>query len=179
MTLSHSPNQNRILAGLPPADYARLLPDLELVSVPVGEGIYEPDIRITHLYFPIDCIVAWIGELASGAAFQTAIAGNEGMVGLSYLLGCESAQARAVVLSGGSAFRIKASLLKKEFESGGALQRLLLRFTHAMMVQTTLLAVSARHYSIEQQKTGSNRRDRVSARSPDRSESSGTGGACR
>ena len=51
MILSHSPNQNRILVGLPPADYARLLPDLELVSVPVGEGIYEPDIRIAHLYF--------------------------------------------------------------------------------------------------------------------------------
>jgi CRP-like cAMP-binding protein len=151
MAPSHSPKQNRILAALPPADYARLLPHLELVCIPSGEGIYEPGIHITHLYFPIDCIVAWIGELASGAAFQTAIAGNEGMAGLSYLLGCENAHARAVVLSGGSAFRIKASLLKKEFESGGALQRLLLRFARALMVQTTLLAVSARHYSIEQQ----------------------------
>jgi hypothetical protein len=66
---------NRILAALPPAAYARLLPDLELVCIPAGEGIYETDIRITHLYFPIDCIVACIGELESGAAFQTSITG--------------------------------------------------------------------------------------------------------
>jgi hypothetical protein len=81
MTLSHSPNQNRILAGLPPADYARLLPDLELVSVPVGEGIYEPDIRITHLYFfPIDCVIARLNGLRSGLTLRTSVTGNEGMV---------------------------------------------------------------------------------------------------
>jgi hypothetical protein len=86
---------NRILAALSPAAYARLLPDLELVCIPAGEGIYETDFRITHLYFPIDCIVACICELESGAAFQTSITGNDGIVGISYLLGCENAHARA------------------------------------------------------------------------------------
>lgn len=107
MTLSHSPKQNRILAVLPPADYARLLPDLELVNIPVGEGIYEPNIRITHLYFPIDCIIARLYELESGASVKTSITGNEGMVGIFYLLGSESTAARAVVLNRGSAFHIK------------------------------------------------------------------------
>lgn len=58
MRLSHSPKQNRILASLPLVDYHRLLPDLELVNISVGEGIHEPDIRITHLYFPINCMIA-------------------------------------------------------------------------------------------------------------------------
>ena len=141
---------NQILAALSPAAYARLLPDLELVRIPAGEGIYETDIRITHLYFPIDCIVACIGELESGAAFQTSITGNDGIVGISYLLGCENAPARAVAFCGGGAFRIPAHLLKKEFDCGGELQRLLLRFTHALIVQTALIAVGARHHSIEQ-----------------------------
>ena len=142
--------KNRILTALSPAAYARLLPDLELVCIPAGEGIYETDIRIAHLYFPIDCIVARLGELRSGAAFQTSLTGNEGIVGVSYLLGCENADARAVASSGGGAFRIRAPLLKKEFDCGGELQHLLLRFTHALIVQIALMAVGARHHSIEQ-----------------------------
>ena len=142
--------QNRILGILPAPVYARLLSDLELVSLSPGQGIYEPDIHITHLYFPIDCIVARLCELKSGAAFQTSVTGNEGMVGISYLLGCEKTHGRAVALSGGSAFRIKAPLLKKEFESGGELQRLLLRFIEALIVQMEHIAVGARHDSIEQ-----------------------------
>lgn len=113
MTLSHSPKQNRILAGLPPAAYARLLPDLDLVSLPVGEGVYEPDIHITHLYFPVGCILARLYELESGASVKTSITGNEGMVGISYVLGSESTSARTVALNEGNAFRIKAPLLKK------------------------------------------------------------------
>lgn len=150
MTLSHSPKQNRILAVLPPADYSRLLANLELVNIPVGEGIYEPDIRITHLYFPIDCIIARLYELENGASTKTSVTGNEGMVGIFYLLGSESTAARAVVLSGGSAFRIKAPLLKKEFECGGNLQRLLLRFTQALIIQTERIAIGNRHHTIEQ-----------------------------
>jgi CRP-like cAMP-binding protein len=150
MITSHSPKQNRILAALPPADYARLLPDLELVNLPVGEGVYEPDIYITHLYFPIDCIIVRLYELEDGASAQTSVTGNEGMVEISYVLGSEVTSARAVALSGGSAFRIKAPLLKKEFESAGDLQRQLLRFTQALIIQTEHISVGNRHHTIEQ-----------------------------
>jgi CRP-like cAMP-binding protein len=143
--------QNQILAGLPPADYARLRSDLELVTLPVGEGIYEPDTYITHLYFPVDCIIARLYELENGTSAKTSLTGNEGIVGVSYLLGSESTSARTVALSGGTAFRIKASLLKKEFESGGHLQRLLLRFIQSLLVQTEQIAVGALHHTIEQQ----------------------------
>lgn len=150
MTTSHSPKQNRILAALPPADYDRLKADLQLVSIPIGAGIYEPDIRITHLYFPIDCIIARLYELENGASARTSVTGNEGMVGVSYVLGSERNSARAVALTGGNAFRIKAPLLKKEFESGGDLHRMLLRFTQALFIQTEQIAIGNQHHTIEQ-----------------------------
>ena len=143
--------QNRILAALSQADYARLLPDFELVNLPVGEGIYEPDINITHLYFPIDCIIARLYELESGASVKTSVTGCEGMVEISYVLGSERTPARAVVLSGGSAYRIKAPLLKKEFDGGEELRGLLLRFTQALIIQTEQITIGNRHHSIEQQ----------------------------
>ena len=70
-TLSNSPPQNRILAALSRPVYERLLADLELVDICVGEGIYEPDIPVAYLYFPVDCIVACIAELSDGATLLT------------------------------------------------------------------------------------------------------------
>lgn len=150
MIPSHELKQNGLLASLSPAACARLLPNLELVPLSAGDGIYESGVHIRYLYFPIDCIVCSIGELASGRALLTSLTGNEGMVGVSYLLGCKDAQARAVTLTGGSAFRIKASLLEKEFDLGEELQGLLLTFTHALLVQTIHIAAGARYFSIEQ-----------------------------
>ena len=151
MTISSNLRQNRILAGLPSADYARLLPDLEQVSIPAGERIYKPDVRITHLYFPIDCIIAALNVLQNGAAIRTSVTGNEGMIGLSYILGYECTHVRVVALTGGKAFRIRASLIKKEFNSGRALRHVLMRFTHALIMQMGHIAVGARDHTIVQQ----------------------------
>lgn len=148
--LTCRPQQNRILASLPSADCSRLLPDLELVSIPMGGEISVPNTLITHLYFPVDCVMARLHQLENGACAKTSVTGNEGMSEISYVLGSEKASARTVALSGGNAFRIKAPLLKKEFDSGGALHRLLLRFTHALLVQTEQIAISSQHLTIEQ-----------------------------
>ena len=151
MTISSSLKQNRILAGLLSADYARLLPDLEQVSIPAGERIYKPDVRITHLYFPIDCIIAALNVLRNGAAIRISVTGNEGMIGLSHILGYEHSRVQAVALTEGKAFRIRAPLIKKEFNSGRALRHMLLRCTHALIMQMGHIAVGARDHTIVQQ----------------------------
>jgi CRP-like cAMP-binding protein len=154
MTPSNDPPQNRILAALPLCVYERLQPDLELVHISTGDDIYDPNIPISHLYFPLDCIVACVAELSDGGTLLTSITGPEGMVCVSYLLGREKAFARTVALSGGNALRIKSQILKKEFDSGDELKRLLLRFTHARILQKTYIALGARYDSIEQQLCG-------------------------
>ena len=111
MVLAHDPTQNRILAGLSPADYGHLAPALELVNFQVGEVIYEPGLCITHLYFPLDCIIARLYELDTCASMQTSVTGNEGMVGISYLLASESASARTAPLKGRRACAATASKL--------------------------------------------------------------------
>lgn len=145
-----TPRQNRILASLPAADYSRLLPCLELVDIPVGGEISAPDTFITHLYFPVDCVIARLYYLDNGAGVKTSVTGNEGMSEVSYLLGSERTSARIVALSGGRAFRIKAPLLKKEFDHRGALHRLLLQFMQTLLIQTEQMAVGNHHLTIEQ-----------------------------
>lgn len=134
MSSSPGPRQNRILAALAPVDYTRLLPFLELVPLQAGHIIHEPGFPIRYLYFPTTCIVARRHELGNGTFTQIGTIGNEGLTGISVLLGAETSRVRKVVQSAGNAYRINASLLKREFDLGGDCQNLLLRFAQALIV---------------------------------------------
>ena len=78
MSLTHSPNQNHLLAALPTAEFERLAAHLELVTMPLGEILYEPGGQMRHAYFPTTCIVSLHYIMESGASAETAGAGNEG-----------------------------------------------------------------------------------------------------
>ncbi len=151
MLPSHSPKQNRILAALPLEDYGRLFPYLEFTSMPLGQTIYEPDSSITHVYFPTTSTVVPLYGVENGSSVQLSIIGNEGLTGISSLLGGGSTPSGVVVQCPGSGYRVKVNTLKKEFDSGGKLQHLVLRFTQALMTQTAQNAVCNRHHNIEQQ----------------------------
>src|SRR2546430_3836023 len=147
---THAPTQNYLLAALPAADYQRLLPDLELVSLPLGMAVYEPGGELNYVYFPTDSIVSLLYVMKDGASAEIAVVGHEGLVGIALFMGGESTSSRAVVQSAGSAYRLASKVLKKEFEYG-PLQHLLLRYTQALITQMAQTAVCNRHHSVEQQ----------------------------
>jgi CRP-like cAMP-binding protein len=151
MLAQHNPKQSQLLAALPPADYARLLPDLELVPLPLGSAVYESGKEQEYVYFPSASIVSLLYVMEDGSSAEIAVVGNEGVVGIALFMGGETTPSRAVVQSAGYAYRLKASLLKKEFERGGPLQYLLLRYTQALITQMAQTAVCNRHHSVEQQ----------------------------
>jgi len=147
----HSPKQNHILDALPAADYARLLPHLELIPMPLGWAVYEAGGQMRYLYFPTTSIVSLLYVLENGASAEIAITGNEGLVGISLFMGGESTPSRAVVQSKGNGYRLRASVLKTEFALGGSLQYLSLRYTQALITQMAQTAVCNRHHTLDQQ----------------------------
>jgi len=151
MESPHSPKQNHLLASLPAADYARLLSELELVPMPLGWSVYESGGHQGYVYFPTNSIVSLLYVMENGASAEMAITGNEGVVGIALFMGGETTPSRAVVQSAGHAYRLKAAVLRREFEHGGALQHLLLRFTQALITQMAQTAVCNRHHSVVQQ----------------------------
>jgi len=151
MSSPHSPKQNHLLAALPEADYARLLPDLELIPMPLGWAVYESGGRLGYVYFPTTSIVSLLYVMEGGASAEIAITGNEGLVGISLFMGGESTPSRAVVQSAGNAYRLRARVLKREFALGGNLQHLALRFTQALITQMAQTAVCNRHHALDQQ----------------------------
>jgi len=151
MTSPHAPKQNHLLAALPAVDYARLLPDLELIPMPLGWAVYESGGHMGYIYFPTTSIVSLLYVMESGASAEIAITGNEGLVGISLFMGGESTPSRAVVQSQGNGYRLKASVLKREFALGGYLQHLALRYTQALITQMAQTAVCNRHHALDQQ----------------------------
>ncbi len=151
MSSPHSPKQNHILAALPVADYARLTPDLELIPMPLGWAVYESGGRMSYVYFPTTSIVSLLYVMEDGASAEIAITGNCGLVGISLFMGGESTPSRAVVQSAGNGYRLRASVLKREFALGGNLQHLALRYTQALITQMAQTAVCNRHHALDQQ----------------------------
>ena len=151
MPSPHSPNQNHLLAALPTAEFERLAAHLELVPMPLGEMLYEPGGQLQHAYFPTTAIVSLHYVMESGASAETAGVGNEGVVGISLFMGGDTTPSSAVVQTAGHAYRLESRLLKQEFNRAGLMQRLLLRYTQALMTQMSQTAACNRHHSVEQQ----------------------------
>ncbi len=143
--------KNRLLAVLPDAEQRRLLPNLELVPMPLGKAVYESGDRIKYVYFPTTAIVSLLYVMENGASAEIAVVGNEGIVGIALFMGGETMPSRAVVQSEGEAYRLDGQFLNAEFNRGGPFQHLLLRFTLAMFAQMAQTAVCNRHHSIDQQ----------------------------
>ena len=150
----HTPHQNHLLAALPDADFATFSNELELVPMPLGHMLYEPGTQLRHAYFPTTSIVSLHYVTATGASAETAGVGNEGVVGVSLFMGGDTTPSSAVVQTAGHAYRLDRHLLQTEFNRAGALQRLLLRYTQALMTQMSQSAVCNRYHSVEQQLCG-------------------------
>lgn len=151
MSEHRDPSENHLLAMLPPDEFETLRDNLELVHLPLGDSVSEPYIEMKHVYFPVDAIVSLLCVMEDGGSAEIAVVGFEGIVGVSLFMGGETTPSRAVVQSAGYAYRLPGSVLKTEFYRGGPMQRLLLRYTQALLTQMAQTAVCNRHHTLDQQ----------------------------
>jgi len=142
---------NHLLRALSPETQDRLFPDLELIEMPLGKSVYESGDAMRFVFFPTDSIISLLYVMETGASAEISVVGNEGLVGIALFMGGESTPSRAVVQSGGHAYRLKGQKLKDEFNRHSDLQNLLLRYTQSLMTQMAQTAVCNRHHSIDQQ----------------------------
>ncbi|MCU9956034.1 MULTISPECIES: Crp/Fnr family transcriptional regulator [Burkholderia] len=151
MSALPSPIDNHLLAALPPEGLAHISPQLVLVDMPLGKVLYESGGALSHVYFPTTSIVSLLYVMEDGSSAEIAIVGNDGLIGIALFMGGETTPSRAIVQSAGHAYRLDARILKDEFRRGGSMQRLLLRYTQALITQMAQTAVCNRHHSIDQQ----------------------------
>ena len=144
-------SQNRLLAALPADEYERLLANLQPVSFSLGEVIYEFAEQLDYVFFPTTSIISLLYTMENGSTAEMGLTGNDGVVGIALFMGGGTMPNRAVVQSAGDAFKMKAKMLQTEFAEGRTFQRLLLRYTQALITQISQTAVCNRLHSVEQQ----------------------------
>jgi len=140
---------NRLLAALPDAEYQNLIPHLKQVSLSLKQVLYEVGEPIEYVYFPHRGIVSSLSTMADGSMVEVGIVGNDGVVGIPAALGDNIATTTAMVQVSGSGMRMKASLLKSEFQRGGVLQNLLLRYIQALYALVTQNAACNRLHQLD------------------------------
>ena len=140
---------NRLLATLPRKEYERLLPNLKEIPLLFEDVLYEAGGVILDVYFPTSGIVSLLAAVEDRATLEVGLVGREGMLGLPIFMEMKTSGNRAVVQGAGSAFRMKASVFRKECQDGGLLPRLLRRYSHSLLTQISQTAVCNRFHPIE------------------------------
>ena len=151
MTPATDPLANHLLAALEAADWQRWKPHLEPVNLRRGEILYAAGQPQFHAYFPTSAIVSLLQVTEAGGSTGFAIAGQEGVVGISLLLGSDTTTSGGSLLIAGQGFRMPALALQEEFNRFEAVRQLLLRYAQALITQITQTAVCSRHHTVDQQ----------------------------
>lgn len=148
---TEAPQQNLLLASLPENVQERLYSRMEKVELVQGNVIYEPGDNVNHVYFPTDAVIAMLGVMENGASVATLIIGNEGVAGLVVLMGGGSMPSQAMVQNRGHAYRLPGRRFMDECNRNGELLQIMLRYTQALITQTSQISACNRHHTIEQQ----------------------------
>jgi len=143
--------KNHLLATLPAAEFVRVKSKLEAVSFKLGDILYESGDKMNYAYFPTTAIVSMLYVMENGATAEIGVVGNDGLIGASLFMGGDSTTSRAIVQSAGEVHRMRSKDFKFEFSLGGVFQKVLLRYTQALMTQISQTAVCNRLHSVEQQ----------------------------
>lgn len=143
--------QNQLLVALPQADLDRWYGRLELVDLSLNQLLSATGSAPDYVYFPTTAIVSLMSTTLDGASAEVAVIGNDGVVGISWLLGAESAAADAVVQSAGRALRVSAQFVKGEIERSCGVMKVVMRYAQTVLGQMAQTAVCNRHHSIGQQ----------------------------
>jgi CRP-like cAMP-binding protein len=151
MGLTPDPRQNWLLAALAEAEWERVSPHLQPVTLELGDVLFDSGGKPSHVFFPTTAIVSLLYVMENGASAEIAVVGNEGLVGISLFMGGQSTSSQAVVQAAGDGFRLPASVLMQEFNRGGPVLHLLLRYTQALITQMAQTSVCNRHHALDQQ----------------------------
>lgn len=143
--------QNYLLSTLTNPEHDRITEKLEPVNLRLGQVMHESGDSMEYVYFPTTAIISLLCIMENGATAEIGVVGNDGILGIELFMGGDTSTSRAVVQSAGQSCRMKAKDLKAEFVLGGPFQRLLLRYTQALIAQISQTAVCNRLHSVEQQ----------------------------
>lgn len=145
-----APFENRILAALSRDEYERVVAHAEMVRLNMGKVLYRPEEHVRHVYLPRGGMISLVSVLETGSSVEVAMVGNEGLAGIFAVLRQDTTPYQMTVQIPGNALRVKASAFRQEFDLGGKLQDIVLRYIRTLLWQLSQSAVCNRFHTLEE-----------------------------
>lgn len=142
-------SHNLLLAALPAADRRRLLAHCEPVELVLADTLIEPGERVRDALFPIKGFISLLAPIGPSAQLEVGLVGNEGMLGISLVLGVAESPLRALVQGAGLAWRVDAATFRRELSLSPALQRSMNRYVYVSLCQLARTAACTRFHFVE------------------------------
>ena len=147
---SPAPITNRLLERLPPRERARVLAGCEEVALPFGEILVEPGARVRNVYFPTGAVISFLVPMGGKSMLEVALAGSEGMHGVSVALGVDTSPVLALVQGEGTAWQMGAMAFRRELARVPALREVVDRYVYVLLSQFLQSAGCNRFHVVEQ-----------------------------
>jgi CRP-like cAMP-binding protein len=144
------PIRNHILAGLPRKEYSRILADLASVTLKSGQVLYEPGSVMHSAYFLDTAIASILSVAEDGTSIEVSVVGDEGLIGIPIILRTHALPYKVIVQAPGMAWRMKADVLRREFDRCGPLHKLVLHYLHTLIVVLSQAGACNRFHTIQQ-----------------------------
>jgi len=145
-----APIRNRILAGLPRNEYSRTLAGLAPVALKSGQVLYEPGSVMHSAYFLDTAIASILSVAEDGTSIEVSVVGDEGLIGIPIILRTHGFPYKVVVQAPGTALRMKADVLRREFDRCGQLHKLVLHYLHTLIVVLSQSGACNRFHTVQQ-----------------------------
>jgi CRP-like cAMP-binding protein len=144
-----APAANRLLTRLPRKDRQRFLADCEPVDLDFAQILAEPGERIRHVYFPTESFISLVTAIDGRAKLEVGLVGDEGMLGISLVLGTDVSPLHALVQGKGPALRMATAPFRRQFAQSPALQQGLNCYLYVVMGQLAQTAACTRYHVVE------------------------------
>jgi CRP-like cAMP-binding protein len=144
------PIVNRLLAQLSASDRARVLGGCEQVELAAGEVLAEPGGRVRNVYFPTGSVIALLVPMGGKSMLEVALAGSEGVYGVSVALGVDTSPVFAMVQGEGTALQMGAVAFRRELVRIPALRDCVDRYIYVLLSQFLQGAGCNRFHVVEQ-----------------------------
>jgi len=149
LKLPRSAASNRLLTALPRQEQQQLLARCEQVELRFADVLYNPGTRVRHVFFPTEGFISLITPIDGHAGLEIGLVGDEGMLGVSLMLGVWTSPLRALVQGAGRAWRMEAATLHRELKHSEPLQRQLNRYLYVTLSQLAQTAACTRFHLVE------------------------------